>query len=163
MWSIIGQIVCCLILAAILGFIIGWLIRGPFRRNTAEDLKQDVDTSREDLHQLNLRLQDRERRIKELEDINQGLRASLAACEKGQAAAPLQKDDLKKIWGIGPHIEKVLNFLGIISFKQIATFTEQDIKRVEGELDHFTDRIQRDAWIAQARKLHKEKYGEDVG
>ena len=163
MWSIMGQIICCIILAAILGFIIGWLIRGPFRRNPAEGLKQGVDTSGGDLYQLNLRLQERERRIKELEDINQGLRASLAACEKGQAAAPLQKDDLKKIWGIGPHIEKVLNSLGIVSFKQIAVFTEQDIKRVEGKLEHFTDRIQRDAWIAQAKKLHKEKYGEEVG
>ena len=163
MWSIIGQIVCCLILAAILGFIIGWLLRGPFRRNPADGLKQGVDNSRGDIYQLNLKLQEQERRIKELEAINQGLRASLTACEKGQAAAPLQKDDLKRIWGIGPHIEKVLNSLGIVSFKQIAAFTEQDIKQVEEELEHFTGRIQRDAWIAQARKLHKEKYGEDVG
>ncbi|GEM_PF-1693952 len=163
MLSIIGQITCCLILAAIIGFIVGWLIRGPFRKDPTDGLKQGVDTSQGDLYQLNLRLQDRERRIKELEDINQGLRASLAVCEKGQTKETLPKDDLKKIWGIGPHIEQVLNSLGIVSFKQIATFTESDIKRIEGRLEHFTDRIRRDAWIMQARKLHKEKYGEEVG
>lgn len=163
MLSIIGQITCCLILAAILGFIIGWLLRGPFRKNPAGSLKHDVDTSQDKLYQLNQRLQERERRIKELEDINTGLRASLSACEQGQIASSGQKDDLKKIWGIGPHIEQVLNSLGIVTFKQIATFTERDIKRIEGELEHFTDRIQRDAWVMQAKKLYKKKYGEDIG
>jgi len=63
-----------------------------------------------------------------------------------------EKDDLKKILGVGPVLEKALNGLGIYHFRQVAAFTAKDIEAVENETN-FPGRIERDDWIAQAKTL----------
>ncbi|MEE9333371.1 MAG: hypothetical protein V3U65_04695 [Granulosicoccaceae bacterium] len=68
------------------------------------------------------------------------------------------KDDLKRIKGIGPVMEKTLNRLGITSFKQIAEFTKADIQRVSDALKTFPGRIERDDWIGGASKQYTIKY-----
>ncbi len=63
-----------------------------------------------------------------------------------------QADDLKKITGVGPALEKKLNGLGVTRFAQIAAFTAEDIKRVDDALS-FKGRIERDDWVSQAKAL----------
>jgi predicted flap endonuclease-1-like 5' DNA nuclease len=48
-----------------------------------------------------------------------------------------QRDNLKKIKGVGPAIEKTLNEIGIFSFQQIADMSEYDIDRVAKRLKGF--------------------------
>lgn len=72
------------------------------------------------------------------------------------------KDDLKKIKGIGPVLERLLNEQGITAFAQIARFNDADIERVAEGIQSFPDRIRRDEWIQQAKALHHAKYGEHV-
>jgi len=62
-------------------------------------------------------------------------------------------DDLKRIKGIGPAIEKLLHELGISSMQQIADLTEMEAELISGQLQAFGDRIWRDGWIEQARLL----------
>src|SRR5512146_276275 len=71
-----------------------------------------------------------------------------------------QKDDLKKIHGIGPVLERALNRMGTYTYVQIAKWTASDIARIAQKLDTNPDRIKRDNWIAGAKKQHREKYGE---
>ena len=66
-------------------------------------------------------------------------------------------DNLKKIKGVGPAIEKTLNGLGIYRFNQIAEMSEYDIDRVAQQLKGFRSRIYREDWIGQARTLQYEK------
>jgi small subunit ribosomal protein S2 len=61
-------------------------------------------------------------------------------------------DDLKKITGVGPVLEKKLNALGITKLEQIANLSDDDIANIDGALN-FKGRISRDDWIGQARKL----------
>lgn len=63
------------------------------------------------------------------------------------------RDDLQRIKGVGPAIEKTLNELGIFSFRQIADMSEYDIDRVARKLKGFHSRIYREDWIGQAREL----------
>ncbi|MFT5896922.1 MAG: putative flap endonuclease-1-like 5' DNA nuclease [bacterium] len=70
-----------------------------------------------------------------------------------------KKDDLKKIKGIGPVMEKTLNELGVTSFKQLAEFNQDDIKRVSDAMKVFPGRIERDEWVSQAKEKYQEKYG----
>jgi predicted flap endonuclease-1-like 5' DNA nuclease/predicted nucleic acid-binding Zn-ribbon protein len=70
-------------------------------------------------------------------------------------------DDLKKIHGVGPKIEKLLKSMGITSFRQVANFTPEDIETVTLALDAFPGRIERDDWVGSADGLHREKYEED--
>ncbi len=83
------------------------------------------------------------------------------AKEQAKAAAPAgalfakpegEPDDLKKISGVGPVLEKKLNDLGITKFAQVAAFTAEDIAKVDDALS-FKGRIERDDWLGQAKAL----------
>lgn len=69
------------------------------------------------------------------------------------------RDNLRRIKGIGPAIEKTLNELGIFRYHQIAEMTEYDIDRVAQRLKGFSSRIYREDWIGQARDLQLKKSG----
>lgn len=66
---------------------------------------------------------------------------------------PLHSDDLKRIKGVGPKLEKLLNSLGVISFSQIAAWDDDEIERMDAQLGVFAGRIRRDDWPTQARYL----------
>jgi predicted flap endonuclease-1-like 5' DNA nuclease len=66
-----------------------------------------------------------------------------------------EKDDLQKIKGIGPSIEKNLNEIGIFTFKQISNFNSSDISKITELIATINGRIERDDWIGQAFKLLK--------
>jgi len=62
-------------------------------------------------------------------------------------------DDLRKIKGVGPKIEVLLNSLGIYHFDQVASWTEAELAWIDDNLEGFKGRASRDDWIAQARLL----------
>lgn len=61
-------------------------------------------------------------------------------------------DDLKKISGVGPVLEKKLNALGITQYQQIANFSAEEIAKVD-EVLNFKGRIEREDWVSQAKAL----------
>ena len=69
------------------------------------------------------------------------------------AAASGATDDLKKIKGIGPKLEKLLHSIGVTSYAQIAAWDDAEIDRIDAQLGTFQGRIRRDDWPAQARLL----------
>lgn len=62
------------------------------------------------------------------------------------------RDDLKRIKGIGPKNEDALNELGVFTFTQIAAWTPSNVDWIEDHLS-FPGRIEREDWITQARTL----------
>lgn len=64
-------------------------------------------------------------------------------------------DDLQKINGIGPKIEKTLNRLGIYHYDQIAAWNEDQVAWIDGKLK-FRGRVEREGWIEQAKDLAAE-------
>jgi len=73
-----------------------------------------------------------------------------------------EPDDLKRIRGIGPVLQNLLNGMNIFTFRQIADFTDDDVTLVSAALGRsFPDRITRDDWMGGALDLHREKYGEE--
>ncbi len=70
-------------------------------------------------------------------------------------------DDLKLINGIGPALEKKLNACGVASFRDLATLSDADIKRIEAVIK-FTGRIHREDWIGQAKAHYLLRYGEPL-
>ena len=61
-------------------------------------------------------------------------------------------DDLKRISGVGPKIEELLNARGIYHFDQIAGWSDAEIAWVDNDLS-FKGRIAREDWIGQAKIL----------
>ena len=66
-----------------------------------------------------------------------------------------KKDDLKKISGVGPKLEKLLNGNGVFYFWQVAEWNKGDIEVIDQRLDTFKGRISRDNWVDQARRLRR--------
>jgi F-type H+-transporting ATPase subunit gamma len=78
------------------------------------------------------------------------------------AVGVLEPDDLEGVIdGIGPVIAARLAEIGITTFRQVATWTAGDIARIGEQLD-FKGRIEREDWVGQARRAHRDKYGEDI-
>jgi large subunit ribosomal protein L27 len=69
--------------------------------------------------------------------------------------APADVDDLKKIKGVGPKFEGLLNSFGIYQYAQMAAFSAKDVEWLAAELGSFPDRIDRDEWVKQAKDLAK--------
>ncbi len=61
-------------------------------------------------------------------------------------------DDLTKLTGVGPQLEKKLNEAGIYHYWQLAAMKPADVAKVDADLK-LHGRIDRDNWIAQARTL----------
>ena len=72
---------------------------------------------------------------------------------KGLAGARAGKaDELQRISGIGPKIDKTLHSLGFFHFDQIANWTPDEVQWVDEHL-RFKGRIEREEWIPQAKLL----------
>ncbi|MDE0345135.1 MAG: 50S ribosomal protein L21, partial [Boseongicola sp.] len=67
-------------------------------------------------------------------------------------AKTAQKDDLKKLAGLGPALEKKLNGAGITTFAQIAAWNAGDVVEIDERLA-LKGRIERDDWVGQAKAL----------
>jgi NADH-quinone oxidoreductase subunit E len=72
-----------------------------------------------------------------------------SAPEQLTAARDGKPDDLKRISGVGPKLEGLLNEMGFYHFDQIAAWTPAEVAWVDARLK-FKGRIERDDWIAQA-------------
>ncbi len=75
--------------------------------------------------------------------------AAARAAEAGAA------DNLKKLTGIGPALEKKLNGAGITTFAQIAALTDAQIADLEEQLS-LSGRFAKDGWVEQAKELAKD-------
>jgi predicted flap endonuclease-1-like 5' DNA nuclease len=68
-------------------------------------------------------------------------------------------DDLKRISGVGPAIERQLRAEGIRTYRQLALLDDPAIAALEARSPRLVTRLRRGGWVAQARRLHVESYG----
>jgi predicted flap endonuclease-1-like 5' DNA nuclease len=71
-----------------------------------------------------------------------------------------ERDNLQKIKGIGPVLEKLLHETGIYYFEQVAGLDSQGVAELDSQLPQFSGRIDRDNWVDQAKSLQQQKYGQ---
>ncbi|MGB3778888.1 MAG: hypothetical protein WA960_11065 [Tunicatimonas sp.] len=64
-----------------------------------------------------------------------------------------RRDDLKQIDGIGIFTEKKLNALGIYTIGQVANLRPEDERRVNAVIELPRERIAREQWVEQAKRL----------
>lgn len=92
----------------------------------------------------------------------QGLERMAEIAERTAGFGPREDDDLRKVHGIGPKLERTLKDLGMTSFRQIANLRQDEIACVTAALGVFKGRIERDDWVGSAAKEHEKRYGEPV-
>jgi NADH-quinone oxidoreductase subunit E len=74
------------------------------------------------------------------------------ATPKPRSTSEQAADDLKRISGIGPRLEKVLNGRGISTYAQIAGLSAAALRKIDEELG-LEGRVIRDDWVGQAKAL----------
>jgi len=135
MGYLIWQIIICLLIAFLFGLLIGYWLKSIFCKKKIREIEDRGTVST----------------VKEL--------APKVAKKSVNSDV---KDDLKKILGVGPKLESMLNKNGIKNFRQVAELKSDDIKELSTKLGAFKDRITRDDWVSKAKDLYFKKYGEKV-
>jgi NADH-quinone oxidoreductase subunit E len=74
------------------------------------------------------------------------------AAPKVAIQAATDRDDLKKIPGIGPRLEQELNARGITRYADLGGLSKAAVKKLDAELE-LEGRITRDDWAGQAKAL----------
>lgn len=71
----------------------------------------------------------------------------------GQRSRELAKDDLTRIDGVGPFLERKLNEVGVYTFKEISEWDTARIHDITRQIQFFEGRIEKDDWVGQAKRL----------
>ena len=153
MLEVAAQIIICLILAALLGGIIGYLLGrvGCNKQGQCYEKKENTHELHIDQNGISSTtkattlMADTATKVEE--DASAGIQPVLLteAREGG-------KDNLQLIKGVGKVLEKVLNETGIYHFDQIANLTKEEVSWLDNSMS-FPGRIEREAWVAQAKDL----------
>lgn len=152
----------------------------PSSRESAEDLRRELRlavTERDEAQQAHRHAQTRNERLRtELEVLHgihermlddlESLKARLSETElelktSGESRPPAwvmvqpygPRDDLQRLQGVDPILERTLNRLGIYHFHQIARFETSDVEWLVEHIDGVPEHTIRDSWIADASRL----------
>jgi predicted flap endonuclease-1-like 5' DNA nuclease len=152
----------------------------PTSRESAEDLRSELriavderDEARVALSQAQTRGERlrtelevlhgiHERMIDDIEHLKGRIReVELEAKTSGESRPPAwvmvhpfgPRDDLQRLQGIDPSLERTLNRLGIYHFHQIARFETSDVEWLVEHVDGVPERTIRDSWIVDASRL----------
>ena len=146
MLEIASQIILCLLLAALIGFILGYLFC-KFLQQKDSCASGGGDAQSQAVVEASATTQE------------EGSSAGATQSSKPQVlSAPRggKKDNLKLIRGIGVKIEQALNEQGIYHFDQSAGWSEENIKWVDENIA-FPGRVKREQWVEQAKLLAEGK------
>lgn len=122
-------------------FLIGWFLHRYFSKSKFKEALDDCNSKCRELERKNEYLSNNKTTAsatssKKSNVVASSLGAATAATTTSAAAiTPVDssvKDDLKKVEGIGPKIQELLNTDGIWSFAQLANST---VERIQGVLD----------------------------
>jgi len=83
--------------------------------------------------------------------------AAKAEAPKAQAKNADEKDDLKKLDGVGPKLEEVFNAAGIATFENFAATSVEKLHEILEEAGSRYASKDPAPWIEQAKELAKEK------
>ncbi|HEX6033173.1 MAG TPA: helix-hairpin-helix domain-containing protein [Anaerolineales bacterium] len=139
----------------VFGLLYGWFLKIAFdriyREKEMQDLRKENASLREYIRALEDRLTPMAMETKSMPRVE-------TLSPSTESAAPVQraseKDDLKKIKGIGPAIEKKLNNAGIHTFAALAALSREDLEKILGsQVRRLQDEKE---LIAQAKRLAKQ-------
>lgn len=149
---LIGQIFIYLLAAFIFGLIIGWLLTNQIQNDKLKKLEKlsriNIASLEQELKRVSDDLKEEKSKARSFKSVHSPEKR--ASSEKEEITHP---DDLKRIHGIGPYLEKRLNQYGIFNFSQLIQMDSEAIDKLSNYIGPFPDRIVRDDWIGQAKKL----------
>ncbi|CAA6798617.1 MAG: NADH-quinone oxidoreductase subunit NuoE [uncultured Sulfurovum sp.] len=148
MLEVASQIIICLILAALLGWIIGYLM-GKATCSEKNKCNHGGDNS----HELHIDNKDKKSTATVASNTEEEILTQPILLTEAREG---RKDNLQLIKGVGTVLEGVLNETGIYHFDQIANLSPEEVSWLDHSMS-FPGRITREDWIAQAKDLAEGK------
>lgn len=136
---ILMQIFFCLLIAALLGMVIGWLMCKSGCKKVYSNTEEDTEKNTKKVTTQN---------TEKIETAN----ALDFLKNDANKYNDSNKDNLQLIKGVGKTLEKVLNEKGVFKFEQIASWSPEQAAMVD-EVIAFPGRIEREGWVSQCKKL----------
>ena len=148
-----------IILAAVFGIFVGWLIWNPYSKRTQREMSE-----------LRRKISNREKIIARLRENADQHRAMLNTYKKEMEdicrpsfvpplpvtipeARAFEADDLKKLSGLGPVLEGKLNALNIYTYEQVAALTPDMLEELEETFGSIADHLVQEDWVGQAKNF----------
>jgi predicted flap endonuclease-1-like 5' DNA nuclease len=152
----------------------------PTSRESAEDLRRELRIAVEERDEAQAALRQaetrgerlrtelevlhgiHERMLDDIDRLKGRIReAELEARTSGESRPPAwvmvqpfgARDDLQRLEGVDPSLERTLNRLGIYHFHQIARFETSDVEWLVDHVEGIPENTIRDSWIADASRL----------
>lgn len=126
-------------------------------RKEHEELLAELNHQKNTVRKLRYQIE-QDRKIADsqhyLNDLSNTLKKSPAFSDE---ESEIFNDDLKKISGISEDLEKQLNSLGIMKYRQIAEFSVQDAEMISGHLDS-QNLPEYQSMVAMAKDLYVNKH-----
>jgi len=184
MGYLIIQMLLCLLAAALVGFLLGWWIRGARCRTSLEEIEASWrkrldgceaelvamrDTAGDNENEIESLLADRSRLRNELEAAEGKAKSRSAEIDrlKSQlvgaapaAATVVDPDDLTKIEGVGPKISQLLHDAGYLTFTSVANATAEALKAVLDAVGEGFKMHDPTTWPQQARLAAEGRWSE---
>jgi predicted flap endonuclease-1-like 5' DNA nuclease len=122
----------------------------------AEARQERVQTELEVLHGIH------ERMLDDIEHLKGRIRETeLEVKTTGESRPPAwvmvqpygPRDDLQRLEGVDPNLERALNRLGIYHYHQIARFETSDVEWLIDHVEGIPPQMIRDSWIVDASRL----------
>lgn len=164
----------------IVGLVVAWIIallvywfavqRGEIEKiaNTVplnqhltqmQEAEDRITRLQSDLQEAREALEEARAERRRLQTEFEAMSAAEAPTPDGEAA-PVEPSDLKRVEGIGPKIEEILNNAGIYTFQQLA---EADVERLQAALADAGERYRLadpGSWPQQARLAAEDRWDE---
>ncbi|CAA6802417.1 MAG: Unknown protein [uncultured Sulfurovum sp.] len=136
MGYLLTEIVVYLVIAGLIGFALGWIVK-------TEVLKKKTK-------EVNLEVQE-----KTIEESVELIYHSVQPVLLSEVPVGGQ-DKLSALKGIGAVLEKKLNELGIYTYAQISVWTTEEEMWISNQIG-FPKKVTREEWVKQANDLLKDK------
>ncbi len=173
-----------ILIGVLVGWIVEWIIDWLYWRGQVFELRSKLEDCKRSLLEEQERSRQFQLKISKLEEESVALQARLRELEakldktqnereaalqelsalKTQAAEaepePDRQDDLKKIEGIGPKIEQLLNQAGIYSFAALAKTPVERLRQILKEAGSRFRLADPTTWPRQAQMASEERWEE---
>jgi len=176
MGYLLTEIVWYLVIAGVIGFVVGFLVKGELQKKVVNDVEK---RSSEETETETINVNSTEVAkvpVEKTEELNEAIKVDTVEHEIEEKVVEVKADDLEDsetnntvptllseakkegkdklsmIKGIGPVLENKLNALGVYHFEQIASWTKAQEEWIGAQMS-FPKRVSKEEWVKQAKEL----------
>jgi predicted flap endonuclease-1-like 5' DNA nuclease len=148
------EIIVYLLIAGLIGFVLGWVLRANKDQKTPNKETSVTSKKTESEKELDKKEKSQATKVEKNVEKQKEPKSESETMTTLTEAQKKEKDKLTLIKGIGPVLEEKLDNLGVYHFDQIAAWNKEQQASIGVQLS-FAKKVEREEWVKQAKELMK--------